>query len=105
MRDVGGRVQCLFSVRHWELSNWSSFFTLLLHLHQLIIGSLFRRIATDWISYFGKCIFNTHLTLDVLGKDFWLACLSKMGFMGTSRVFGVKYMHIELILVALRSKT
>ena len=73
MRDVGGRVQCLFSVRNWELSNWSSFFTLLLHLRQLITGSVFRRIATDWMSYFGKCIFNTRVTSDVLWKYFWQA--------------------------------
>jgi hypothetical protein len=90
MRDCGGRVQCLFSVRNWERSNWSSFFTQLLHLCQLIIGSVFRTIATDWISYFGKSIFNNRLTSDVLRKDFWLACLSEMGFIGTSRVFGVK---------------
>jgi len=76
MRDVCGRVQCLFVVRNWELSNWSSYFTLLLHLRQVITGSVFRRLATDWISYFAKCIFNTRLTSDVLRKDFWLECLS-----------------------------
>jgi hypothetical protein len=74
MRDVRGLVQCSFSVTNWELSNWNSFFTLLLHLGQLITGSVFRRIATDWISYFGKCICNTRPTSDVLRKDFWLAC-------------------------------
>ena len=70
MRVVRGRVLCLFSVRNLELSNWISSFTLTPHLRKLITGSVFRGIATYWISYFDKCIFRTRLTADVLRNDF-----------------------------------
>ena len=82
-------------VRNWELSNWSSYFTLLLHLSQLIIGSVFRRIATDWISYFGKCIFG-FLTLASVFLDFllwqvyfWISYFGKciFGFLTLASVF------------------
>ena len=92
VRDVGGRVQCLFLRQKLGTFKLEQ----LLHTvtppqpanYRLCVPQNSNRLdfllwqVYFWISYFGKCIFNTRLNSDVLRKDILAGMFILSGFYG-----------------------